>query len=74
MIEKRYHTNLNCKIATLYDNVLSLRVIGKDNPYSEDLQEDLQSLSPARKLNKVFILIPYPLSSILPTLSFPAPK
>lgn len=54
-IEKRYRTNLNQKIATLRDIVPSLRVIDKDNPCGEGLNEDLHGLSPAQKLNKVFI-------------------
>lgn len=64
MIEKRYRTNLNQKIAALRDSVPSLRVIDKDNPYDEHLQ----GLSRPQKLNKVFIHS-YSLSYILP--SFP---
>jgi hypothetical protein len=56
MIEKRYRTNLNDKIAALRDSVPSLRVMSKKNSRGEDLggvQEDLQGLTPAHKLNKV---------------------
>lgn len=60
MIEKRYRTNLNDKIAALRDSVPSLRVAaarvdlfengGKVQPSQ---QEDLGGLTPANKLNKV---------------------
>lgn len=53
MIEKRYRTNLNDKIAALRDCVPSLRVAGKKSARGEDVQEDLQGLTPAHKLNKV---------------------
>jgi hypothetical protein len=52
MIEKRYRTNLNDKIAALRDSVPSLRVMGKKGSRGE-LHEDLQGLTPAHKLNKV---------------------
>lgn len=55
MIEKRYRTNLNDKIAALRDSVPSLRVMTK-NARGEDTtadREDLQGLTPAHKLNKV---------------------
>jgi hypothetical protein len=55
MIEKRYRTNLNDKIAALRDSVPSLRVMSK-NARGEDTtedREDLQGLTPAHKLNKV---------------------
>jgi hypothetical protein len=68
MIEKRYRTNLNDKIAALRDSVPSLRIIDKDNPSGEDLQEDLHGLSPAEKLNKVFVHS-HSLSSTLPSSS-----
>lgn len=62
MIEKRYRTNLNDKIAALRDSVPSLRVIAK-NSRGEDFEEDLQGLTPAHKLNKVMnlacSLVPY---------------
>lgn len=53
MIEKRYRTNLNDKIAALRDSVPSLRVMNKKNSRGEEIQEDLQGLTPAHKLNKV---------------------
>jgi hypothetical protein len=53
MIEKRYRTNLNDKIAALRDSVPSLRVMSRKNSRHEDIQEDLQGLTPAHKLNKV---------------------
>lgn len=58
MIEKRYRTNLNDKIAALRDSVPSLRVMVKKNSKGEDEdlddgEEDLQGLTPAHKLNKV---------------------
>ena len=53
MIEKRYRTNLNDKIATLRDSVPSLRVMTKKNSRGEEVREDLQGLTPAHKLNKV---------------------
>jgi len=56
MIEKRYRTNLNDKIATLRDSVPSLRVMSKKNSRGEDIQEDLQGLTPAHKLNKATVL------------------
>jgi len=53
MIEKRYRTNLNDKIAALRDSVPSLRVVTKKNSRGQEIQEDLQGLTPAHKLNKV---------------------
>jgi len=53
MIEKRYRTNLNDKIAALRDSVPSLRVVSKKGTKGEDGEEDLQGLTPAHKLNKV---------------------
>lgn len=53
MIEKRYRTNLNDKIAALRESVPSLRVITKRNSKGEEVVEDLQGLTPAHKLNKV---------------------
>ncbi|KAI9046991.1 hypothetical protein LZ554_009066 [Drepanopeziza brunnea f. sp. 'monogermtubi'] len=59
MIEKRYRTNLNDKIAALRDSVPSLRVVSKkEDSRREDLQEDLQGLTPAHKLNKVQLSSP----------------
>ncbi|PBP21805.1 hypothetical protein BUE80_DR007339 [Diplocarpon rosae] len=55
MIEKRYRTNLNDKIAMLRDAVPSLRAMsGKKAP--GDAPEDLQGLTPAHKLNKATVL------------------
>jgi len=56
MIEKRYRTNLNDKIAALRDSVPALRVMSKRNSRGEEIEEDLQGLTPAHKLNKVRIL------------------
>jgi hypothetical protein len=56
MIEKRYRTNLNDKIAALRDSVPSLRVMSKRNSRGEEIQEDLQGLTPAHKLNKATVL------------------
>jgi len=55
MIEKRYRTNLNDKIAALRDSVPALRVVTRKNSRGEDVEreEDLQGLTPAHKLNKV---------------------
>ena len=53
MIEKRYRTNLNDKIAALRDSVPSLRVVTKKNSRGEEIEEDLGGLTPAHKLNKV---------------------
>ena len=62
MIEKRYRTNLNDKIAALRDSVPALRVMvhrletqGADG-LEEDPEEDLGGLAPAHKLNKATIL------------------
>ncbi|KAG5798274.1 hypothetical protein H9Q69_002672 [Fusarium xylarioides] len=62
MIEKRYRTNLNDKIATLRDSVPALRVMVHrlEQPCTEtieeDADEDLGGLAPAHKLNKATIL------------------
>lgn len=53
MIEKRYRTNLNQKIAALRDVVPSLRVTSKNSKGEEVRGEDLHGLTPAHKLNKV---------------------
>jgi hypothetical protein len=50
MIEKRYRTNLNDKIAALRDSVPALRVVTRKGGMEG---EDLQGLTPAHKLNKV---------------------
>jgi hypothetical protein len=58
MIEKRYRTNLNDKIAALRDSVPSLRVMSRPNGAHEedDDPEDLEGLTPAHKLNKATVL------------------
>ncbi|EOD53146.1 putative sterol regulatory element binding protein sre1 protein [Neofusicoccum parvum UCRNP2] len=59
MIEKRYRTNLNDKIAALRDSVPSLRVMSRANGGNgdeEDDPEDLEGLTPAHKLNKATVL------------------
>ncbi|KAG9194883.1 hypothetical protein G6011_04918 [Alternaria panax] len=57
MIEKRYRTNLNEKIAALRDSVPSLRVMSRPNGTEEDDDpEDLEGLTPAHKLNKATVL------------------
>jgi hypothetical protein len=62
MIEKRYRTNLNDKIAALRDSVPALRVMVHrlEQPcvegMEEDGDEDLGGLAPAHKLNKATIL------------------
>ncbi|RFU28591.1 hypothetical protein B7463_g7761, partial [Scytalidium lignicola] len=62
MIEKRYRTNLNDKIAALRDCVPSLRATSSTGTGSAvkrgkgDTAEDLQGLSPAHKLNKATVL------------------
>ncbi|KIW03560.1 hypothetical protein, variant [Verruconis gallopava] len=57
MIEKRYRTNLNDKIAALRDSVPSLRVMSRANAADDDEEEvDLEGLAPAHKLNKATVL------------------
>ena len=58
MIEKRYRTNLNEKIAALRDAVPSLRAMSKANGSTaeDDDAEDLEGLTPAHKLNKATVL------------------
>lgn len=57
MIEKRYRTNLNDKIAALRDSVPSLRVMAGTSKLGEDdEEEDLEGLAPAHKLNKATVL------------------
>jgi hypothetical protein len=51
MIEKRYRTNLNKKIAALQDVVPSLCVTNRNYTGEEGRGED--DLTPAHKLNKV---------------------
>ncbi|KAK2590960.1 Clr6 histone deacetylase associated PHD protein-2 Cph2 [Conoideocrella luteorostrata] len=58
MIEKRYRTNINDKIAALRDSVPSLRIMSK-SARGEDTTEDreeLHGLTPAHKLNKATVL------------------
>lgn len=55
MIEKRYRTNLNEKIAALRDSVPSLRVMAGTSRIDDD-EEDLGGLAPAHKLNKATVL------------------
>jgi len=57
MIEKRYRTNLNDKIAALRDSVPSLRVMAGTARLGDDDEEvDLEGLAPAHKLNKATVL------------------
>ena len=60
MIEKRYRTNLNDKIAALRDSVPSLRAMPKSSQGNanegDDDREDLDGLTPAHKLNKATVL------------------
>jgi len=59
MIEKRYRTNLNDKIAALRDSVPSLRIMSK-SARGEDTtndREELQGLTPAHKLNKATVCL-----------------
>ncbi|TVY48586.1 Sterol regulatory element-binding protein [Lachnellula occidentalis] len=58
MIEKRYRTNLNDKIAALRDSVPSLRIMTKSarGEDTADDREELQGLTPAHKLNKATVL------------------
>ncbi|KAF2432384.1 hypothetical protein EJ08DRAFT_585748 [Tothia fuscella] len=58
MIEKRYRTNLNDKIAALRDSVPSLRIMSRANGESNEAEEgdDLDGLTPAHKLNKATVL------------------
>lgn len=62
MIEKRYRTNLNDKIAALRDSVPSLRIMSK-SVKGEDTtgdREELHGLTPAHKLNKATVSRPRP--------------
>ncbi|KAH8770762.1 hypothetical protein F5883DRAFT_416390, partial [Diaporthe sp. PMI_573] len=61
MIEKRYRTNLNDKIAALRDSVPALRVMvhrleHADDDAGLDFEDDLGGVTPAHKLNKATIL------------------
>jgi hypothetical protein len=54
MIEKRYRTNLNDKIAALRDSVPSLRMTDKKDTNGDTaMVEDLHGLEAAQKLNKI---------------------
>ncbi|MBE3047211.1 helix-loop-helix domain-containing protein, partial [Candidatus Bathyarchaeota archaeon] len=70
MIEKRYRTNLNDKIAALRDSVPSLRIMSK-SARGEDTTEDreeLHGLTPAHKLNKATVSYQLPLCPLPRTL------
>ncbi|ETS78193.1 hypothetical protein PFICI_10255 [Pestalotiopsis fici W106-1] len=58
MIEKRYRTNLNDKIAALRDSVPSLRIMSKSSRGEDTTadREELHGLTPAHKLNKATVL------------------
>ncbi|KAI9650105.1 Clr6 histone deacetylase associated PHD protein-2 Cph2 [Ciborinia camelliae] len=58
LIERRYRTNLNEKIAALRDSVPSLRIMQKSarGEDTADDREELQGLTPAHKLNKATVL------------------
>ncbi|KAH6647640.1 hypothetical protein BKA67DRAFT_523345 [Truncatella angustata] len=58
MIEKRYRTNLNDKIAALRDSVPSLRIMTKSSRGEDTTldREELHGLTPAHKLNKATVL------------------
>ncbi|TQV97531.1 hypothetical protein V2A60_006717 [Cordyceps javanica] len=58
MIEKRYRTNINDKIAALRDSVPSLRIMSKSARGEDTTQdrEELHGLTPAHKLNKATVL------------------
>lgn len=60
MIEKRYRTNLNDKIAALRNSVPSLRAMSRNSKGDDDETEDLQGLTPAHKLNKATVSPPGP--------------
>lgn len=68
MIEKRYRTNLNDKIAALRDSVPSLRMMDRKVSNGDDTLDDLQGLDAPHKLNKVGFLpdnISYPFACLL---------
>lgn len=66
MIEKRYRTNLNDKIAALRDSVPSLRIMTKSARGEDTItdREELQGLTPAHKLNKATVSVGF---SFLPS-------
>lgn len=59
MIEKRYRTNLNDKIAALRDSVPSLRITSKSSRGEDTThdREELHGLTPAHKLNKATVSV-----------------
>jgi hypothetical protein len=67
MIEKRYRTNLNDKIAALRDSVPSLRIMTKSarGEDTADDREELHGLTPAHKLNKATVSSPTLFISLL---------
>lgn len=68
MIEKRYRTNINDKIAALRDSVPSLRIMSK-SARGEDTTEDreeLHGLTPAHKLNKATVSKEQRLQNLIP--------
>lgn len=74
MIEKRYRTNLNDKIANLRDAVPALRIMSK-SARGEDTtgdREELHGLTPAHKLNKATVrrLEPPPPRTTYPFVTF----
>jgi hypothetical protein len=75
MIEKRYRTNLNDKIAALRDSVPALRIMTKSarGEDTADDREELQGLTPAHKLNKATVSRPfvYPLGDNCSLLDVP---
>jgi hypothetical protein len=74
MVEKRYRTNLNHKIALLRDSVPTMRVLDDDKRNCEDSQEDLQGLQSAQKLNKVLLYSRLFLYTLHPSHSCPHPS
>lgn len=69
MIEKRYRTNLNDKIAALRESVPSLRIMTKSarGEDTADDREELHGLTPAHKLNKA--TVSSHLNLIVPSIS-----
>jgi Helix-loop-helix DNA-binding domain len=55
IIEKRYRSNLNDKISALRDSVPSLRLMARHED-DDDVLDELEGLTPARKLSKATIL------------------
>jgi hypothetical protein len=76
MIEKRYRTNLNDKIAALRDSVPSLRIMTKSARGEDTItdREELQGLTPAHKLNKATVsdaVCSFSMSAEIRPLHFP---